>query len=100
MSEGKGRTKGQRNKFLLNIDGDAVHKINNAAEKLFCSIEKFYSVQTIATEIYAEIENSPKQRLFFKEIQELLGLNTKMVSRPISNRFLQFEAVSERIYEL
>ena len=72
----------QRNKFLLDIDGDAVHKINNAPQKLFCSIEKFYSVQTIASEIYADIENSPKQRLFFKEIQELLGLNRKMVLRP------------------
>ena len=90
----------QRNKFLLDIDGDAVHKINNAAQKLFCSIEKFYSMQTIASEIYADIENSPKQRLFFKEIQKLLGLNRKMVLRPISNRFLQFKAVSERINEL
>ena len=67
----------QRNKFLLNIDGDAVKKINNAAQKLFCSIENF--LQTIVSEIYTDIENSPKQRLFFKEIQELLDLNRKLV---------------------
>lgn len=31
-----------RNKNILDIDGDAVHKINNAAQKLFTSVENFF----------------------------------------------------------
>ena len=76
----------KENPHLLDISGDTVHMVSEVED--FCS------------DIYYDIEKSPKQKEIFSEFQRLLHLPPKSLIRPISSRFLQMLEVCNRVNEL
>ena len=58
------------NPFLLNVSGDTVHMINNAASDFFTPIESSFKIQKFLSCLFYDIEDSPKQRYLFRSIQE------------------------------
>lgn len=86
----------RENPSLLDISGDTVHMVSNAAKALLNPFQGF--VEQFCTDVYHDIEKSPKQKEVFSEFQSLLHLENKM--RPISSRFLQMLDVCNRIWEL
>ena len=60
-----------QNDNLLDVSGDTVHMISNAA-KVFCEpLKEFVNVQSLASTLYYDIEDSPKQKYLFKGCQEM-----------------------------
>ncbi|KAK6959648.1 ATP-dependent 6-phosphofructokinase [Biomphalaria glabrata] len=88
------------NLCLLDVSGDTVHMINNAAKAFFVPVEDLSNFQTFAFNIYYDIEDSPKARDIFKEVQEMLYGKPRTIFRPIANRFLQMKEVCDRLDEL
>lgn len=77
----------QQNPFLLDISGDTVHMVSNAAKALLSPFKEF--VEDFCADVYYDIEKFPKQKEIFGEFQSLLHMNKKSLIRPISSRFLQ-----------
>ena len=93
------RIRNDRNSHLLDISGDSVHTVNNAAKSLFNSFGQY--VENVCSDIFYDIEKSPKQKELLAEMQNLMTLpKVKSLVRPISSRFLQMLEVTSRIWEL
>lgn len=89
----------EKNPNLLDISGDTVHMINNVAKTLLHQVDS--SVQDFCSDVYYDIEESPKVRELFHEIQSLLNSGqVKQLIRPISSRFLQMLVVCDRVIQL
>ncbi|XP_059364858.1 uncharacterized protein LOC132103782 [Carassius carassius] len=88
----------RENPSLLDISGDTVHMVSNAAKALLNPFQGF--VEQFCSDVYYDIEKSPKQKEVFSEFQSLLHLANKSLIRPISSRFLQMLDVCNRIREL
>ena len=87
------RIRNGRNSHLLDISGDSVHK------SLFNSFGQY--VENVCSDIFYDIEKSPKQKELLAEMQNLMNLpKVKSLVRPISSRFLQMLEVTSRIWEL
>ncbi len=88
----------KENPNLLDISGDTVHMVSNTAKAL---MRPFGSdVEDFCSDIYYDIEKSPKQKEIFAQFQSLLHLPPKSLIRPISNRFIQMLEVCNRMNEL
>lgn len=61
--------------------------VNNAAKALMSPFSS--EVEGFCSDIYYDVEKSPKQKEIFAEFLSLLHLPVKSLIRPISNRFLQ-----------
>ncbi|XP_060779528.1 uncharacterized protein LOC132887834 [Neoarius graeffei] len=83
---------------LLDISGDAVHMVSNAAKALISPFKD--TVEDFCADVYYDIEKFPKQKEIFAEFQSLLHMEKKSLIRPISSRFLQMLEVCNRIREL
>ena len=93
------RIRKERNQYLLDINGDTVHIVSNAA-KAFC--QPFGQLtENFSSDVYYDLEKSPKQKELFAELQTLMNYSkTKPLVRPISSRFLQMIEVTSRLSEL
>lgn len=72
--------------------------VSNAAKDLMSPFSS--EVENFCSDVYYDIEKSPKQKEIFSEFQSLLHLPSKCLIRPISNRFLQMLEVCTRLNEL
>jgi len=90
----------EKNPNLLDISGDTVHMVSNAAKVLLTNVDE--GVQEFCNDMYYDIEQSPKVKHLFQEVQSLLNMNSaaKHLIRPISNRFLQMKEVTSRVVSL
>lgn len=90
------------NANLLDIAGDTVHTVSNAAKLVFTYFDGH--VCNIATDIFYDLDTSPKGSDLFREVQCLLSgdANHKYLNviRPISSRFLQMLQVTDRLAAL
>lgn len=87
------------NPNLLNIHGDTVHIIHNSAKKFFSFFENY--LESIGSDLYFDIQDSPKAKELFSEIQTLLNYeNVLHVLRLVDNRFIQILSVCEKLYKL
>ena len=81
------------------MSGDTVHMMNNVAKTLLNAVDK--NVQLFCSDLYYDIEESPKVKQLFHDLQNLMNVKTpKHLIRPISSRFLQMLDVSGRVVEL
>ena len=91
-------------KSLLDVAGDTVHTVANAAKALFEPFKGY--VEEICSDLYYDIEKSPKVKELFNEIQELLDITSKNgqgslhVLRPCPSRFLQMQEVTNRLSQV
>ena len=87
---------------LLDVSGDTIHTVNNAVKKFFSKIDSFFHVQSLTSDVFYDIEYSPKVRSIFGQVQAILfgDKTAKSIIRPIPNRFLQMNTVAERFVEL
>ena len=78
----------QANQNLLDIGGETVHLVHNAASHFFAVMEKeFLPLQALASDLFYDIEDSsPKASSLFQEVQRLLGTKERKLMRPIANR--------------
>ncbi|KAK7140629.1 hypothetical protein R3I94_013039 [Phoxinus phoxinus] len=88
----------KENPCLLDISGDTVHMVSNSAKALLNPFGT--EVQDFCSDIYYDIEKSPKQKEIFSEYQSLLHKPQKSLVRPISSRFLQMLDVCNRVDEV
>lgn len=88
----------RENPHLLDISGDTVHMVSNAAKAMMSSFNA--EVEDFCSDVYYDIEKSPKQKEIFDEFQRLLHLKPRSLIRPISNRFVQMLEVCDRVSEL
>ena len=88
----------RENPSLLDISGDTVHMVSNAAKALLDPFQGF--VEEFCSDVYYDIQKFPKQKEIFSEFQSLLHLENKSLIRPISNRFLQMLEVCNRVREI
>ncbi|KAL7850046.1 hypothetical protein SRHO_G00193950 [Serrasalmus rhombeus] len=88
----------KENPDLLDISGDTVHMVSNAAKALMQPFSA--EVEDFCSDLYYDIEKSPKQKEIFSQFQTLLHLPPKSLIRPISNRFVQMLEVCNRVNEL
>lgn len=63
--------------------------VNNAAKALMSPFSS--EVEGFCSDIYCDVEKSPKQKEIFAEFLSLLHLPVKSLIRPISNCFLWME---------
>ena len=54
--------------FFKNVNGDTVHKINNAASTFLTPIESSLKVQKFLSGLFYDIEDSPKQKGTFLDV--------------------------------
>ncbi|XP_045192915.2 uncharacterized protein LOC123549137 [Mercenaria mercenaria] len=88
-----------KNPYLQDISGDSVHMLNNVAKALLSNVDD--SVQMFCSDLFYDIEEFPKVKHLFQEVQELLNITaTKHLIRPISSRFLQIKDVMTRVLSL
>lgn len=89
-----------QNPNLLDVSGDTVHIVSNAA-KDFCRPFGNY-VETVCSDIYYDIEESTKAKEILSEMATLIGIENKAKTliRPISSRFLQMIDVTNRLSTL
>ena len=87
------------NPYLLRVAGDTAHVVCNAAKKLF---EPFHNyLENIASDIYFDIQKSPKVKDLFEEVQALLGSEKPLqIMRYCPSRFLNMLDVSQRLFKL
>ncbi|KAH3710982.1 hypothetical protein DPMN_070480 [Dreissena polymorpha] len=72
--------------------------INNVAKTLLSCVDK--TMPMFASDMYLDIEVSPKVKEIFCEIQNLMnGKTSKHLISPISSRFLQMNVVACRLME-
>ena len=89
----------EKNPNLMDISGDTVHMVNNVAKALLSHIDS--AIQEFCSDIYYDVEESPKVREIFHEVQGLLNHEkAKQLIRPISSRFLQMLDVCDRVVDL
>ena len=88
----------RENPSLLDISGDTVHMVLNAAKALLDPFQGF--VEEFCSDVYYDIQKFPKQKEIFSEFQSLLHLENKSLICPISNRFLQMLEVCNRVREI
>lgn len=89
----------KKNPNLLDISGDTIHMVNNVAKTLLSNVDS--AIQDFCGDIFYDIEESPKVREIFKEVQSLLNVsNPKHLIRPISSRFLQMLDVTTRAVDM
>ena len=89
----------QKNPNMLDVSGDTIHMINNAAKTLLCHVDD--SIQPLCLDMFYDIEESPKVKDIFHELQTLMDITEpKHLVRPISSRFLQMSEVTSRVVEL
>lgn len=89
------------NPNIMDVSGDTVHTVNNAAKKLFSVLEnKFVSFQALCSDLFYDIEDSPKLRSLFLDLQAIILKKKKSIHRPMPTRFLQMRDVAVRLSEL
>ncbi|XP_060583200.1 uncharacterized protein LOC132739501 isoform X2 [Ruditapes philippinarum] len=89
----------EKNPHLLDVSGDTVHMMNNVAKTLLSNVDE--GIQAFCSDLYYDIEESPKVRQLFHELQSLMNATTpKHLVRPISSRFLQMLDVATRVIDL
>ena len=89
----------EKNHNLMDISGDTVHMVNNVAKTLLSHVDS--AIQEFCSDIYYDVEESPKVREIFHEVQGLLNHEkAKQLIRPISSRFLQMLDVCDRVVDL
>lgn len=88
------------NKHLLDVSGDTVHMVNNAAKKFFFGLDKLFSVSELASDVFYDIEDSPKARELFGQLQMLIFKKKLTLIRPMPTRFLQMKDVCDRLVKL
>lgn len=92
----------KENPDLLDIAGDTVHTVANAAKVLFKPFDGY--LESIASDIYYDLEKSPKAKDLFQEIQALISADSSFqalhVMRPCPSRFLQMKMVTDRLIAL
>ena len=89
----------EKNPNLMDISGDTVHMVNNVAKTLLSHVDS--TIQLFCSDIYYDVEESPKVREIFHEVQGLLNHEkAKQLIRPISSRFLQMLVVCDRVVDL
>lgn len=89
----------EKNENLLDVSGDTVHMINNVAKTLLNNVDE--NVQLLCSDVYYDIEESPKVKEIFQELQTLMNAKLpKHIIRPISSRFLQMLDVTSRMSEM
>ena len=74
------------NPNVLSISGDTLHMFKNAAKAFFEPVEEFHSIRKFAGNGFYDIEDSPKARSLFKDVQ--ISFVREIFFRPISSRFL------------
>ena len=88
-----------KNPNLLDVSGDSVHMIDNVAKALLSKVNS--NLQSFCSDMFYDIEESPKVKQIFHELQTLMNIATpKHPIRPISSRFLHMQDVCSRIIEL
>ncbi|KAK7088119.1 hypothetical protein V1264_022079 [Littorina saxatilis] len=89
----------EKNPHLLDISGDTVHIVANAAKALFKPFDGY--LENISSDIYYDLEKSPKAKDLFQEVQVVLGQPKGLhIIRPCPSRFLQMLQVCDRISRL
>lgn len=88
----------KENPYLLDISGDTVHMVANSAKAMLSPFKS--EIEDFCSDLYYDIEKSPKQKQIFAEFQSLLHLPPRTLIRPISNRFIQMLEVCNRLNEL
>lgn len=89
----------RKNPNHLDIHGDTVHIVNNAAKALVKPFHQY--VEQITDDIFYDIQHQPKCKDVFQEICGLLGImGATSLVRPIPSRFLQMIDVVERVSKL
>lgn len=87
---------------MLDVAGDTVHTVANAAKQLFQPFDGY--VENIASDIYYDLEKSPKAKDLFGDIQTILSREEnptpQHVIRPCPSRFLQMLQVADRLARL
>lgn len=87
-----------KNPNMLDISGDTVHMINNVAKTVLSNVDE--TLQLFCSDLFYDIEESPKVKQIFSELQTLMNTPPKHLIRPISSRFLQMQMVCTRVIEL
>lgn len=91
----------EMNTNLLDVSGDTIHMVNNAVKKFFVPVDKFFDFQSLASDLFYDVEESPKVRSIFGKIQSILTRSDPLsIIRPIPNRFLQMNTVATRTLKL
>ena len=76
------------NPNLLDIHGDTVHIVHNAAKTFFNHFDGY--IEGISGDLYYDIQDSPKAKELFSGIQTLLNYDKVLhVIRFIDNRFIE-----------
>lgn len=88
----------KENPHLLDISGDTVHMVANSARAMLSPFKS--EIEYSCSDLYYDIEKSPKQKEIFSEFQSLLHLPPRSLIRPISNRFIQMLEVCNRLNDL
>lgn len=94
------------NPSLMDVAGDTVHVVSNAAKVLFKPFSAY--VEGVCSDLYYDSEKSPKAKELFIEVQGLLRVvcnsknarNALHVLRPCPSRFLQMLAVTDRLVKV
>ena len=72
------------NEHLLDVSGNSVHEVNNAAKKFFLGIDNdVFSVSELASDIFYDIEDSPKARELFGQLQIVISNKRLTLIRPM-----------------
>ena len=64
----------EKNPNLMDISGDKVHMVNNVAKTLLSHVDS--AIQEFCSDIYYDVEESPKVREIFHEVQGLQAAYT------------------------
>ncbi len=89
----------RKNKHLLDIHGDTIHIVNNAAKELLKPFNEY--VQNTADNIFYDIQKQPKGKEYFHMLCEQINYSgPKSIVRHISSRFLQTQQVADRLLQL
>ena len=87
-----------KNPYLLDISGDTIHMVNNAAKVLLNCVDS--DIQLFCSDLFYDVEESPKVKHLFQELQVLMNSSPRHLIRPISSRFLQMNDVTSRVMAL
>ncbi|RXN16571.1 splicing factor 3B subunit 2-like protein [Labeo rohita] len=68
----------KENPYLLDVSGDTVHMVSNAAQALMSPFST--EVENFCSDVYYDIEKSPKKKEIFSEFQSLLHLPSKSLT--------------------
>lgn len=89
----------ENNPNLLDVAGDTVHTVANAAKELFKPFQGY--LEDIASDLYYDAHKSPKVKDLLGEVQLLLGsVQPLQVLRYCPSRFLQMLDVAEQLHKL